>query len=211
MADEIDAGAAYLASLKQSRANPGAAAAPARAAPPSIGTQPDAATPPVKTSGVDKRKSPRYKCTGSARIQEIGTTVSSWATFADISLLGCYVETAAPLRVGAALTLKLEANGFRVEATGEVRVLYPGLGMGVSFGQMSLEDRERLRGLVHSVAPTLKTMGPHIAQRSAASARPEALPVASDPATVLQAMRDFFQDRLVMGREEFLRILRKHQ
>lgn len=144
-------------------------------------------------------------------MQEVGAAVSTWAKFADISLLGCYVESAAPLRVGTALTLKLEANGFRVEANGEVRVVYPGLGMGVSFSQMSPEDRERLRELVRSVAPALTTFGPRIAERSPAAAPPEALPAVSDPAIVLLAMRNFFEDRHVMGREEFLRILRKHQ
>jgi hypothetical protein len=215
MADEDGAGANYLAGLRQSTAPQaaGAARAPSQGGPGSVATQPAGVAPAgTRNSGsADKRGSPRYKCAGSARIQEISTTVSTWASFADISLLGCYVETATPLRVGAALTLRLEANGFRVEANGEVRVLYPGLGMGVSFGQMSPENRERLRELVHASAPALKTMGPRIAQRSAANAPPEALPVASDPATVLLAMRSFFEDRHVMGREEFLRILRKHQ
>ncbi len=89
----------------------------------------------------DKRKTPRYKCKGSARLQESGSAVSTWATFADISMFGCYVETACPLRVGTVLGLKLDVNGFQVEATGEVRAAYPNLGMGISFNRISEKDR----------------------------------------------------------------------
>ena len=57
------------------------------------------------------------------------------------------MEATTAYRVGVTLGLKLEANGYRVEATGEVRVSYPSLGMGISFTKMSDEDRERLRDL----------------------------------------------------------------
>jgi hypothetical protein len=137
MADENDTGANYLASLRQSSGPHAAAAAPARApdVPGPAETESEIKIgdlpPPLaaNSASTDKRKSPRYKCAGSARIQEIGSTVATWATFADISMHGCYVETAAPHRMGATLALKLDANGFRVEAIGEARVIYPGLGM----------------------------------------------------------------------------------
>jgi hypothetical protein len=139
MDDENDAGATYLASLRQSTGSHAAGAAPAHAreVPASAETHGSVA-PPGKTNpgDADKRESPRYKCEGSARLQEIGSTVATWAALADISMHGCYVEATAP-RVGAALGLKLEANGFRVEAAGEVRVIYSGLGMGISFTKVS--------------------------------------------------------------------------
>jgi hypothetical protein len=227
MDDENDAGAAYLAALRQSSAQPSspqaAGAAPARApdALPPAETQAGDVVPPGRTDSgsADKRRSPRYKCTGSARMQEIGSTVATWATFADISMHGCYVETAVPLHVGAVLGLKLDANGFRVEATGEVRVVYPGLGMGISFTKMSDEDRGRLRELVRSISspsvivPAL-TQGSRVGPRSPSSAAPprsEVLPAVANPGATLQAILKFFEDRHVMGREEFLRILRMSQ
>src|SRR5882672_1297358 len=158
MANENDAGAAYLASLRQSTGSHAAAVAPVR-----VPQDPPAASETPSTTGIrpggthpgteDKRRSPRYKCNSSVRLQEIGSTVATWATFADISMHGCYVETAAPMRVGVVLALKLEAGGFRVEATAEVRVAYPGLGMGISFTSVSDEDRARLRELVRSISP----------------------------------------------------------
>jgi PilZ domain len=209
MADEDDAGAAYLAALKQS-ASPRAGAAPARA--------PDVQHPAeTRTGGVnppasaDRRKSPRYHCQGSAHIHEIDSGVATWTTFSDISLHGCYVEATATYPVGAALGLKLEANGFRVEATGEVRAAYPNLGMGISFSSMSEEDRERLRELVRSISRPSVILGARVAMRAPLPAQSEALPALANPGAVLQAMLDFFEDRHMMGREEFLRILRKSQ
>lgn len=109
MSDENDNGANYLAALRQSRAPHAAGAAPARAPDvqrsseghrgeghPSEAQVANAARP-------EHRKSPRYKCTGSARLQERGSASSTWATLMDISMHGCYVESAAPYAVGTLL------------------------------------------------------------------------------------------------------------
>ena len=177
MADEEDAGAAYLAALKQSSAPHSAGAAPARAplvpssvpssAPSSVPRSPEARTGGANPTGsVDKRRSPWYRCQGSAHVREIASGVAIWATFTDISLHGCYVEATTTYSVGVMLGLKLEANGFRVEATGEVRVTYPNLGMGVSFTNMPEEDRERLRELVRSISRPSVIVGSRVATRA---------------------------------------------
>jgi PilZ domain len=210
MADEEDAGANYLAALKQSTRpqTGGAAAASAPQVPRSAGTQTTGMISPVSA---DKRKSPRYPCQGSAHIREIETGVAIWTTFTDISLHGCYVEATTTFPVGVTLALKLEANGFRVEATGEVRAAYPNLGMGISFTKMSDEDRERLRELVRSISRPSVILGGRAAMRPPSTAPAETLPGMANPAATLQAMSNFFEDRHMMGREEFLRILRKNQ
>jgi hypothetical protein len=126
-------------------------------------------------------------------------------------MFGCYVETANPLRVGTVLGLRLEVNGFRVEATGEVRAAYPSLGMGISFIRISEKDRERLRELVASISRPAATLSAQGATRALTIPQPDALSAAANPSAALQAMRSFFENRHVMGREEFLRILRKNQ
>jgi hypothetical protein len=210
MADENDAGAAYLAALRQSSAPQAAGAAPARApeVPRSSGIRAGGA---ISRGSADKRKSPRYRCQGSAHIRETASGVAIWTTFTDISLHGCYVEATTTCRVGIELSLKLEANGFRVEATGEVRVAYPSLGMGISFTKMSEEDRERLRELVRSISRPSVIVGSRVAPRSPSIPQAETLPAVANPSAVLQAMLNFFEDRHMMGREEFLGILRKSQ
>ncbi len=215
MSEELDAGAAYLASLKRSSSgSPSTAAAPARSSkgdePPQMSGNPEAEGT-QHSFKADMRKSPRYRCEGSARLQELGSSISSWATFTDISMHGCYMEAATPLRVGALLSLRLEANGFRFEAEGEVRVAYPGVGMGISFTRISDEDREQLRGFVRSLAKPAMILNSRVSTHSLSVAAPDMWRAVANPAAALQAIFTFFESRHMMGREEFIRILRNSQ
>src|SRR5271169_7140093 len=98
MAQEADEGIAYLRALKQSVSPLGAtAAAPAHETgseghPGSGSTVADSGE---RFKGAEKRRSPRYKCEGSAELREDDCDVRTWATFSDISLHGCYVEAQA--------------------------------------------------------------------------------------------------------------------
>jgi hypothetical protein len=122
------------------------------------------------------------------------------------------MEAAAGYAVGSILTLLIEVNGIHVEAMGEVRVTYPGLGMGICFTKLSDEDRAHLRELVRSISQPSVIMGARPELGRGPSASPTAaLPATANPGATLQAIQKFFEDRHVMGREEFLRILRKSQ
>jgi hypothetical protein len=212
MSDENSTGAAYLAALKQS-APRAAGAAPARAPlpPPDTGTE---SAPPAGTANStagEKRQSARYRCQGSARLRELGSGVSTWATFTDISLHGCYVEAMATFRVGAKVGLTLEVNGFRLESNGEVRVVYPNLGMGICFTTMADPDRERLRELLRSLSRPSVILGVRPEVASAVIPERATLAPITNPGAALQAVMNFFEERHILGREEFLRILRKSQ
>jgi hypothetical protein len=216
--DEASDGAAYLSSLKKSDAPRAAGAAAARAPdlPRTAQTQAAGAFATSKSfvPRPDKRRTPRYKCKGSARLQESGSSVATWATFADISLHGCYIETPAPYSLGTFISLKLEVDGLRVEAAGEVRTSFPGVGMGVFFTRMSEPDRARLRALVKSFPQPNSLPQPSIdmdAARTPSASKPDGSRAITNPHAVLQALVTFFEDRHTMGREEFLTILRKNQ
>jgi hypothetical protein len=214
MSEQNDVGAAYLAALNRSSVSPTAGTPSARASDPA---QPPESSPfkaiaPGRTGPVpEKRRSPRYRCQGSAQLREVSTGIATWATFSDISMHGCYVEAAAGYPAGSTLTLSIEVNGFRVEAIGEVRVTCPGLGMGISFTQVSDEDRARLRELVRSISQPSVIMGARPADRATSASSSIPLPTVANPGAALQAIQKFFEDRHVMGREEFIRILRKSQ
>lgn len=211
MSDENGAGANYLASLRQSSTPQAAAAKPALATV-TPASRANAALPSSASEAkkAEKRKNPRYRCQGSVHLREATSSVATWATFTDISTDGCYVEAAAGYGVGANLTLTIEANGFRVETAAVVRVAYPGLGMGISFTRMSETDRGKLRQLIDSTPQRPIIRGSHVTTQSL-SAQPEPSPSITNSDAALQAMRKFFEDRHMMGREEFLRILRNHQ
>jgi hypothetical protein len=201
MPDETSSGASYLSALKQS-ASPTAAAA-ARA--------PDPAHPAEIRPEAEKRRSPRYRCQGSAHLREISSGVATWATFTDISMHGCYVEATSTYRLGASLALTIEINNFRVETNGEVRVAYPGLGMGIFFHEMSGENRTRLRELLRSLSRPSVIVGTGTPVQNASVLPMEAMPPITNARAAIQAMISFFEGRQLLTREEFLRILRKSQ
>jgi hypothetical protein len=157
---------------------------------------------------MERRRSPRYKCQGSVRLQEIGSTAGTWATISDIGIHGCYLETTASYRVGATLRLRLEVNNFRIDAVGEVRAAYPQLGVGIFFTSMSSQDRERLHELLRSIIPNSVVLNSIGGNHASAIPTPGPLPLDARAAETLQAISKFFEHRHVMGRDEFLRILR---
>ena len=125
-------GAAYLRSLKQTdgTANPGERSS-------------DAVS--------ERRRSVRYRCDGSAEFRTAGTDIRTWGTLADVSMHGCYVEMTATSPVGTVVELTLDAAGVRVHATGEVKVSYPFLGMGIAL-KVPLEEQAGLREMLQRLA-----------------------------------------------------------
>jgi hypothetical protein len=129
-----------------------------------------------------------------------------------VSLHGCYyVEAQATYPVGTPLRMKLEANGFRVETKGTVRVNYPYLGMGIAFVEMSEENRSQLKGLLSTISRPTVVMGPRVASTPPSGGALAAVPLIADPAAALRALADFFENRQTLMRDDFVRILRKSQ
>ena len=112
--------------------------------------------------------------------------------------------------MGAKLGLTMEVNGFRVETGGEVRVAYPNLGMGIIFTTMSAENNERLRELLQSLSRPSGIVPPHAAPIPAAPLS-DSSPQVANPSAVLQALMDYFDERHILSRDEFFRILRRSQ
>jgi CheY-like chemotaxis protein len=60
----------------------------------------------------------------------------------DLSLGGCYVQTASPFPQSSAVDLCLRATGMEIHAEGFVRVMHPGHGMGIEFPARTEEQRK---------------------------------------------------------------------
>jgi CheY-like chemotaxis protein len=60
----------------------------------------------------------------------------------DLSLGGCYVQTASPFPQASAVDLCLRAAGMEIHAEGLVRVMHPGRGMGIEFPARTEEQRK---------------------------------------------------------------------
>lgn len=200
MAEEINDSVAYLKALKQP------VPAPSERHPSTPAEQPD-----EQYQGPEKRRSRRYKCEGSVQIREEGRDVQTWASFSDISLHGCYVETQGTYPAGTRLHLKLETNGIRVETAGTVRVNYPYLGMGIAFVEMSEVNQAQLRRMLATITYPCVIMGPGIASSLPASGSLNPVPPITDPKAAVQALIEFFESRQMLMREDFLRVLSQSQ
>lgn len=214
MAEETNEGVAYLKALKQPVV-PAAATAAAPAREQSSKEHPHSTAPAAdsgeRVPGGEKRRSPRFKCEGSAELRAESGDVRTWAAFQDVSLHGCYVEAQATYPVGTILRMKLEANGFRVETKGNVRVNYPYLGMGIAFVDMSVDNQAQLKGLLSSISRPTVVMGPRVASSLASGGGAAAVPLIVDPSAAVQALTEFFENRQTLMRDDFLRILRSSQ
>lgn len=83
--------------------------------------------------GDERRKTPRFPFSGTVEILQKGATASTSARVTELSLYGCFVETAAPLEKGVQLLLKVYSDGKYFESHGSVLYAQPGQGMGVGF------------------------------------------------------------------------------
>lgn len=211
MAQETNDGIAYLMALKHAtNSQSGAgAAAPAR--------EPDRvqeATPAQNTEnfqGAEKRRSPRYKCEGSAEVREDGCDVRTWVTFTDIGLHGCYAEAQATYPAGTLLHMKLEVNGIRAETKGRVRISYPYLGMGIAFEDISDDNNARLKQLLASLSRPAVIMGPGANSPHPTTGPLEGLPAVTNPEAAVRALIEFFEMHQVLMRDDFVKLLNKSQ
>jgi len=96
-------GADYLRRLKADTERP--VMSPFQAPAP---TSVEADRPAASQNAPERRRSPRYKCEGSAEFRVGGTDVRTWGTLTDLSIHGCYIEMTATFPVGAMVDLVLE-------------------------------------------------------------------------------------------------------
>lgn len=210
MDQEKNDGIAYLMALKQATGpQSGAATAPAheQEQPPET-----ASTQPVeKFQGAEKRRSPRYKCEGSAEIREEGCDIRTWVTFTGIGLHGCYVEAQATYPAGTVLYVKLEVNDIRFEAKERVRVSYPYLGMGIAFEDMSEDNKAHLKQLLASISRPVVIVGPGATSPHPTTGPMEGIPPLTHPEAAVLALIEFFQIHQVLMRDDFVKLMRKSQ
>lgn len=156
-------------------------------------------------TGKDRRRSPRFRCTGSVEFKAEGSDVRMWGTLTDVSLHGCYVEMSTTFPVATKLELTLDALGIRVHAHGTVRVSYPFLGMGICLSNLEPAQQTQLEQLLSAVAGQTARPDPALVTGPAA----QNLSSSIEPAAFLEEMRRFFVNHELLTREEFLRITQR--
>ena len=69
----------------------------------------------------------------------------------------------------------------------------------------------RLRALLATVSKPFLAMGPGIASSLPSVAPLQTLPPITDPVAALKALTEFFENRQMLMREDFVRVVRKSQ
>jgi hypothetical protein len=93
---------------------------------------------------IERRKAPRYRLITTAELSAEGSNATLKAKTSDVSLVGCFMNTAQSFPQGTKVKLKLQWNDNSFSSTGVVARLQP-MGMGISFENMKKEQTEVLR------------------------------------------------------------------
>lgn len=100
----------------------------------------------------ERRVSARYKCSGGVQVINRQTNVVTWGTVSDVSSTGCYIDTATPLPPGTKVDVTLTIAGLELRSSAQVRVCHPAIGMGLSFLQLSPEQRTHLEQILSKLS-----------------------------------------------------------
>jgi hypothetical protein len=127
----------------------------------------------------------------------------------DLSLGGCYVETASPLPEHTHVLLILRAEGVEFQAHGLVRVMHPSRGMGIEFATRTAEQRQQTERFIHFLVARPGVQPQLLIAPQALSAHTESLCVQSDD--VEDSLLDLIRNHESFSEEMFLQALRSQR
>jgi hypothetical protein len=116
---------------------------------------PAAAPDNYRAKVVDARKHPRFKCQNSVELHTDGGA-SFWATIADLSIGGCYVEMAIPLSKGSRARVGIWMGETKIWVDCEVAYSTGGSGIGMKFTKIADSDRQRITEFLETLGPFAK-------------------------------------------------------
>lgn len=148
---QADDGASYLRRLKGQTDDNIAGDTADAAAPAGTATAQSSLDQPAP-SFVERRRSPRFGCSGSVELFAEGSTVPLRGLLTDISLHGCYTEMSTTLPVNTKVALIVDVLGFRVRTLATVRATYPFLGMGMCFAEMEPPEKVHLNQILAALS-----------------------------------------------------------
>ena len=100
----------------------------------------------------EHRLAPRLPFLTEAEVMEPPAGTWLKTRLSDLSLSGCYIDTLHPLPVGARIRLRVARNKIILEALATVVYGKARLGMGVSFTQLSSEQKSILENWLADIA-----------------------------------------------------------
>ena len=164
-----------------------------------------APVPVSSPSFIERRKTPRLRCSGSLELRAEGTDVRIWGTLTDVGLHGCYVEMNTTFPIGTKVDLVLKSMSIRVETPGIIRATYPFLGMGMSFSDTEPEQKLQLQQLLSALRSRSHFLTSDPAQHDE---KKDPL-AAADPKALVDEIALFFRKNTALSREEFYQLAKR--
>jgi len=107
---------------------------------------------PFSPTGENPRRNDiRFPIEAGSQVREFGRHVPSWVRVTDISMGGCYVDTAAPFPLDTNVEITLHVGDIRIDACGFVVHSQALVGMGIKFAEMTPLNRERLKHVIDTL------------------------------------------------------------
>jgi hypothetical protein len=145
----------------------------------------------------ERRRHPRFNCSGTASIWEQGHELAISARVNEISLGGCYIETMSPLRLATRVRLELSINCLSISLEGMVRSSQPQFGMGIEFMEMAPAEAEKLQRVIGDVSGAVP---------AEAQAPPASPPSSTTLGQLEGAVIRWFGSHDALTRQEFLEL-----
>jgi hypothetical protein len=190
----VDEGADYLRRMKEQTTEPS----------PEVAVSSERMEMPA---GKERRRSPRFRCNGSAEFRVDGNDIRMWGTLCDVSLHGCYVEMNNTFPVDTRVNLVLEVLGVRAQMPAVVRVSYPFLGMGLCFSEIEPGQQVQLEQLLATVSGSVSPSASDSSQTASRSSPPSLGDV--DLQVMVAGLAEFFRKNVLLSRDEFYEIARQ--
>ncbi len=101
----------------------------------------------------DRRRTPRFSCSGGAKITRLPSSgIFLPGTIRDLSLGGCCVDTTLPIDFGVRTEIVVRVNAASFRAVGEVKAIRGGATACMEFVQLSAGGKDLLEDLVAELA-----------------------------------------------------------
>ena len=137
--------------------------------------------------------------------------IFSQGKLTDLSLGGCYVETESPFPEGALLDLCLKAAEMECHAEGLVRVMHPGLGMGIEFAWRTNEQREKVREFIQFLKSRAGTLPELLISPRSLVADAAEFNSSNDSPSEEDFLLELLRTGQTMDREQFIAELRQQR
>jgi hypothetical protein len=108
--------------------------------------------PPRRDMPASRRRHPRYPCSGGVELRQQDGGQPAWGNLSDVSLTGCYVESASTFPEGSMVSLHIRTHDLDIRGRAVVKASHHTVGMGLAFLHLGAEDQQNLEFLIGTLA-----------------------------------------------------------